>query len=122
MAKAPKKSLSKGSKSRRQRFVLVKTEGLLEVENRVGRLRDRLAHAARERRREVGYSQSELAHFLGSSQSRISKMEKKNPEGSLELIIKALLAVGATFIEISAVVAGYGMKDDSASDWVVPQI
>lgn len=43
MAKAPKKSLSKGSKSRRQRFALVKTEGLLEVENRVGRLRDRLA-------------------------------------------------------------------------------
>ncbi len=41
-------------------------------------------------------AQIQLAKILNSSQSRVAKMEKGDPTVSLDLLIKSLLAVGAT--------------------------
>ena len=44
----------------------------------------------------AGFTQTTLAKQLGSSQSRVAKLEAADPSVSLELLIRALLAVGAT--------------------------
>ncbi len=56
----------------------------------------KLVLAARLRivRIEKGVSQIELAKRLGSSQSRVAKMEAATSDVSLDLIFKALLALG----------------------------
>lgn len=41
-------------------------------------------------------SQNDLAARIGSSQSRVAKMEAGDPSVSLDLLIKALLAVGVS--------------------------
>lgn len=55
-----------------------------------------LSRSLRERRLAVGLTQTELAKQLGSSQSRVAKLEAGDPSVSLELLIRALLSVGAT--------------------------
>jgi ribosome-binding protein aMBF1 (putative translation factor) len=52
---------------------------------------------ARQRRR---ISQTDLAQRLGSSQSRVAKIEAGDPSVSLDLIVKALFAAGATRREL----------------------
>lgn len=56
-------------------------------------LRDRLIQAVRERRRALGWTQGELAAVLGSSPSRISKLETADPSVSLDLVARALDAM-----------------------------
>jgi len=48
------------------------------------------------RRKRAKLTQAALAKRLGSSQSRVAKMEAGDPGVSLELLVRALLAVGAT--------------------------
>jgi DNA-binding XRE family transcriptional regulator len=55
-----------------------------------------LSRTLRERRIEAGLTQAALARQLGSSQSRVAKLEAGDPSVSLELLIRGLLAVGAT--------------------------
>jgi DNA-binding XRE family transcriptional regulator len=55
-----------------------------------------LSRTLRERRTEAGLTQTALAKHLGSSQSRVAKLEAGDPSVSLELLIRALLAVGAS--------------------------
>lgn len=57
---------------------------------------------ARERR---GITQTELARRMGSSQSRVAKMEAGDPGVSLDLLVQGLLAVGASRREIAAAIA-----------------
>ena len=57
---------------------------------------------ARERR---GITQTELARRMGSSQSRVAKMEAGDPGVSLDLLVQGLLAVGANRREIAAALA-----------------
>jgi ribosome-binding protein aMBF1 (putative translation factor) len=52
---------------------------------------------ARVRRR---ISQSELAHRMGSSQSRVAKIEAGDPAVTLDLMVRALVAAGATRLEL----------------------
>jgi predicted transcriptional regulator len=59
-----------------------------------------LVRALRRRRRNRGLSQADLARLLGSSQSRVSKLEADRPGVSLELLVRALAATGATRREI----------------------
>ena len=54
---------------------------------------------AREQRR---ITQTDLAKRMGSSQSRVAKMEAGDPGVSLDLLVQGLLAVGATRREIAA--------------------
>jgi DNA-binding XRE family transcriptional regulator len=60
-----------------------------------------LSRALRERRVEAGLTQTALAKQLGSSQSRLAKLEAGDPSVSLELLIRALLAVGASRKEVA---------------------
>ena len=55
-----------------------------------------LTTALKEARQKRGISQTDLAQRLGSSQSRVAKIEAGDPSVSLDLIVKALFATGAT--------------------------
>ncbi len=55
-----------------------------------------LSHSLRERRLKKKLSQSELAKLVHSSQSRVAKMEAGDPSVSMDLIMKSLLALGAS--------------------------
>lgn len=55
-----------------------------------------LSRSLRERRLVRGLTQTRLAKQLGSSQSRVAKLEAGDPSVSLELLIRALLSVGAS--------------------------
>jgi DNA-binding XRE family transcriptional regulator len=48
----------------------------------------------RKRRTSLGYTQVELADLIGSSQSRVAKMETGDPRVSVDRLIRALLALG----------------------------
>jgi transcriptional regulator with XRE-family HTH domain len=67
-------------------------------------LRVRLSEALKERRSRSGFSQVALATALGSSQSRVAKMEASDPSVTIDLLIKALLATGAGVRELSRIV------------------
>jgi len=62
-----------------------------------------LGRALRRRRKSRGLSQADLARVLGSSQSRVSKLEADEPGVSLELLVRALAATGATRREIGRI-------------------
>ena len=55
-----------------------------------------LSQALAQRRKRHRLTQVELARKLNSSQSRVAKMEKGDPTVSVDLLVKALLAMGAT--------------------------
>ena len=56
------------------------------------------------RRRKSNLTQNQLARLLKSSQSRIAKMERGDPTVSLDLLIKSLLALGATKKNIAGLI------------------
>ena len=65
-------------------------------ESQVLDIKAALARGLRRRRAAGKISQGRLAARLGSSQSRISKIEAGDPSVSLDLFIRALFATGAT--------------------------
>jgi DNA-binding XRE family transcriptional regulator len=64
-----------------------------------------LSKKLRECRVDSGLSQSQLASRVGSSQSRIAKMEAADPTVSLDLLIRSLLALGASTKDIARALA-----------------
>jgi DNA-binding XRE family transcriptional regulator len=64
-----------------------------------------LSRSLRERRVEAGLTQAALAKQLGSSQSRVAKLEAGDASVSLELLIRALLAVGASRKDVANALA-----------------
>ena len=54
-----------------------------------------LSQALRSRREALHLTQSELAHRLKSSQSRVAKMEAGDKTVSVDLLVKALFSLGA---------------------------
>jgi DNA-binding XRE family transcriptional regulator len=61
------------------------------VELRLG-----LVNSLRSRRQRMKLSQAGLAERIGSSQSRVAKMEADDPSVSIDLLVRSLLALGAT--------------------------
>ena len=61
-----------------------------------------LSRALRQRRQHAGLTQTALAKQLGSSQSRVAKLEAADASVSLELLVRALLTIGATRKEVAA--------------------
>ncbi len=55
-----------------------------------------LRDALRTQRQTAKLSQTQAARKLGSSQSRVAKMEAGDPSVSLDLLVRSLLALGAT--------------------------
>ena len=64
-----------------------------------------LSRSLRERRLEARLTQTALARQLGSSQSRVAKLEAGDPSVSLELLIRGLLAVGASRKDVAHALA-----------------
>ena len=78
--------------------------GMSAEESALVEMRLALSGELRTRRTNSGLTQAALARRLGSSQSRVAKMEAGDPSVSLDLLIRALLAVGATRREVGRVI------------------
>ena len=60
-----------------------------------------LAAGVKELREKQGLAQTALATRLGSSQSRVAKMEAADRSVSLDLLVRSLLSMGASLSEIA---------------------
>jgi DNA-binding XRE family transcriptional regulator len=69
---------------------------LREQQTRFVALKLALAAGVRQLREKRGLTQAALADQLGSSQSRVAKMEAADPSVSIDLMMRSLLAIGAT--------------------------
>src|SRR4051812_2460760 len=79
--------------------------GLTSQEAALVEMRLALSRSLRERRLAAGLTQTALAKQLGSSQSRVAKLESGDPSVSLELLIRALLSVGASRKDVAHALA-----------------
>ncbi len=79
--------------------------GLSNQEEMYIELRVRLAEGLRARRLAAGVTQVKLAKTMKSSQSRVAKMEAGDPTVSLDLLVKSILALGASNRELAAIIA-----------------
>ena len=70
-------------------------------ETRFLELKLALATGVRELRERIGLTQAALAQRLGSSQSRVARMEAADRSVSLDLMIRSLFTIGATATEIA---------------------
>jgi DNA-binding XRE family transcriptional regulator len=74
--------------------------GLSKAEAALVELRLTLSKKLRTKRTKRKLTQGQLAKLLGSSQSRVAKMESGDPSVSLDLLIRSLLAMGASQKEV----------------------
>ena len=79
--------------------------GLSEAEEELVAMKLALSDKLKKARERRGITQTELARRMGSSQSRVAKMEAGDPGVSLDLLVQGLLAVGASRREIAAALA-----------------
>jgi DNA-binding transcriptional regulator YiaG len=77
---------------------------LSEDERRFVEMKLALAAGLRERRERQGLTQTALARRLASSQSRVAKMEAADRTVSLDLLVRALLALGANRHEVARLI------------------
>jgi len=64
-----------------------------------------LADHLRGIRTQRGWTQTHVAKLLGSSQSRVAKMEAADASVSIDLLVKSLLRLGATRTEVAEAIA-----------------
>ena len=79
--------------------------GLSTEESEYIELKLALSDALTKRRKKNNLTQTQLAKMLKSSQSRIAKMEKGDPTVSVDLLVKSLLAMGASKESIAKAIA-----------------
>ena len=100
---------SKRDKLERAGFAVGDTQKFLELSDAEMAMIDArvaLAKALRHRRsRELKISQAAFAERVGSSQSRVAKMEAGDPSVTLDLLIRSLVKSGASLEEIGGVLA-----------------
>jgi ribosome-binding protein aMBF1 (putative translation factor) len=70
--------------------------GLTAQESAYVALKLELAARLQNRRQAKGLTQTALARIIKSSQSRVAKMESGDPTVSIDLLVRSLLALGAT--------------------------
>ncbi len=69
-----------------------------------------LAKQVKVLRKKKKITQQRLAKLIGSSQSRVAKLETADRSVSMELLIRALLAMGATPAQVGAIVGPRSVK------------
>ena len=79
--------------------------GLTDEEAAYIEVKLRLASSLRVRRQRLRLTQADLARLLRSSQSRVAKMEIGDPSVSLDLLVRSLLALGASTVELSRIIS-----------------
>jgi DNA-binding XRE family transcriptional regulator len=82
--------------------------GLDAVEAAIVELRLVLGRSLKERRLQRRLTQAEVARRIGSSQSRVAKMESADASVSLDLMIRSLLALRTAPREIAALIERAG--------------
>jgi ribosome-binding protein aMBF1 (putative translation factor) len=87
--------------------------GLSDEEAAYVELRLRLAASLRKRRHQKRLSQTELASRINSSQSRVAKMEAGDPSVSLDLLIRSLLALGASSRDLARAISSASLPKAS---------
>ncbi len=75
--------------------------GLTDEERRLVELRLEVSRKVRQLRERQRLTQKQLAAKLGSSQSRVAKIEAGAPDVSLDLSIRALFALGGARVRVS---------------------
>jgi transcriptional regulator with XRE-family HTH domain len=75
--------------------------GLKPEEAALVEMKLNLARRLRDVRTNRGLSQAAMAKLLGSSQSRVAKMEAGDSSVSVDLLVRSLLLVGASRAEIA---------------------
>ena len=80
--------------------------GLTPEEAAYVELRLKLSDAVREFRKKRHLTQIQLAELLESSQSRVAKVEAADESVSLDLLIRSLLALGATHQDLAKAITG----------------
>ena len=79
--------------------------GLTPEESAYIDLKINLSANLRKLRTDQNVTQVELAKILHSSQSRVAKIEKGDPTVSIDLIIKSLLALGASKKQVARAIS-----------------
>ncbi|MDP2232534.1 MAG: helix-turn-helix transcriptional regulator [Actinomycetota bacterium] len=79
--------------------------GLTAEESAFVELKLALAEYLRDIRVGHGWTQTHAARILGSSQSRVAKMEAADRSVSVDLMVKSLLTLGASRQEVGRVIA-----------------
>lgn len=79
--------------------------GMTDEEYAFVELKALLAKSFRELRMSKRISQTKLAEMIGSSQSRVAKMEAGDPSVSTDLLFRGMLALGASNKDISRALA-----------------
>ncbi len=79
--------------------------GLSEEESVIVSIKLALADAVKKQREKRRLTQTELAAIMCSSQSRIAEIEAGDPTVSLDLLVRAALAAGATKKDIAKALA-----------------
>lgn len=79
--------------------------GLSPEEMQLIELRLQLAKQLKEKRLEKNLSQTTFAKQIGSSQSRVAKMEKGDPSVSMDLLIRSLFSLDVDKKELGALIA-----------------
>ncbi len=78
--------------------------GLSPEESEYIELKLELSRSLRERREAQKLTQTDLAEQLGSSQSRVAKMEAGDPSVSIDLLIRSLFSLGATKRDLARII------------------
>jgi len=79
--------------------------GLNREEAALVQMKLNLARRLRELRAYCGLSQAAAAKLLGSSQSRVAKMEAGDSTVSVDLLVRSLLTIGASRNDIAKEIA-----------------
>jgi predicted XRE-type DNA-binding protein len=78
--------------------------GLSDEQAALIEVRLALASSLKQHRLAQGMTQQQLAEALGSSQSRVAKMETADPSVSIELLVRALFRLGTTRREVGRII------------------
>jgi DNA-binding XRE family transcriptional regulator len=89
--------------------------GLSDEEAAYVEMRLSLARLLVKRRKALGQTQAEVAESLGSSQSRVAKMEAGDPSVSIDLMIRSLLTLGATRTQVGRAIGSGATVSDRKS-------
>jgi DNA-binding XRE family transcriptional regulator len=81
-------------------FLELSDEELAVIELKIA-----LGRALKQRRQKKRLTQTAFAKAISSSQSRVAKMEAGDPSVSLDLLVKSMLALGATRHEVAKAIA-----------------
>jgi transcriptional regulator with XRE-family HTH domain len=78
--------------------------GLSPEEELLVEMKLALANQLRSRRQRLKITQQQLAKQIGSSQSRVAKIEKADKSVSMDLLVSSLASLGASRAEIGGIV------------------